>query len=90
MLLTKFIKNISNLKSTINEFKTITMEDLLKKIQIKYPDFNISRVHLGRVVKDLNITLKQTRLRHEPKTRHKKPISIKNDLKDIFYNNIET
>jgi len=39
---------------------------------------SISRVHLGRVVKDLNITLKQTRLRHEPKTLHKKPISIKN------------
>ena len=84
MLLTKFIKNISNLKSTINEDKTITMEDLLKKIQIKYPHFNISRVHLGRVVKDLNITLKQTRLRHEPKTRHKKPISIKNELKKFY------
>ena len=61
------------------------MEDLLKKIQIKYPHFNISRVHLGRVVKDLNITLKQTRLRHEPKTRHKKPIS-KGIIPVIFKN----
>ena len=72
-------KHIKFIKSIINEDKTITMEDLLKKIQIKYPHFNISRVHLGRVVKDLNITLKQTRLRHEPKTRHKKHISIKNE-----------
>ena len=77
-------KHIKFIKSTINEDKTITMEDLLKKIQIKYPHFNISRVHLGRVVKDLNITLKQTRLRHEPKTRHKKPISIKNELKKFY------
>ena len=51
-------KHIKFIKSTINEDKTITMEDLLKKIQIKYPHFNISRVHLGRVVKDLNITQK--------------------------------
>ena len=77
-------KHIKFIKSIINEDKTITMEDLLKKIQIKYPHFNISRVHLGRVVKDLNITLKQTRIRHEPKTRHKKPISIKNELKKVL------
>ena len=37
----------------------------------KYPDLKLSRVHLGRVVRDINITLKQTRLRHVPKTRYK-------------------
>ena len=70
MLLKVQQRNIKFIKYSLVNMKTITMKDLLKNIQIKYHDFNISRVHLGRVVKDLNITLKQTRLRHEPKTRH--------------------
>jgi hypothetical protein len=31
--------------------KTITMEDLLVKVREKYPSFDISRRHLGRVIK---------------------------------------
>ena len=50
------------------------MDELLTKLKTKYPDLILSRVHLGRVVWDINITLKQTRLRHVPKTRYKKPI----------------
>jgi hypothetical protein len=34
------------------------MEDLLVKVKEKYPSFDISRRHLGRVIKDNNITLK--------------------------------
>ena len=47
------------------------MDELLTKLKTKYPDLTLSRVHLGRVVRDINITLKQTRLRHVPKTRYK-------------------
>ena len=54
------------------------MDELLVKLKTKYPDLTLSRVHLGRLVRDINITLKQTRLRHVPKTRYKKPIIIKN------------
>ena len=61
------------------------MEELLTKLKNKYPDLTLSRVHLGRVVRDINITLKQTRLRHIPKTRYKKPIVIKNQINE-FYN----
>ena len=39
---------------------------------------------MGRVVRDINITLKQTRLRHVPKTRYKKPIVIKNQIKEFY------
>ena len=35
----------------IKKNKTITMEDLLIKVKTKYPDFNITRRHLSRVVK---------------------------------------
>jgi hypothetical protein len=38
----------------INKDKTITMEDLLAKIQHKYPNFDITRRHLNRVVNDNN------------------------------------
>ena len=32
----------------------------------------------------MNITLKQTRLRHVPKTKYNKPIVIKNQLKQFY------
>jgi hypothetical protein len=40
------------------------MEDLLAKIKLKYPNFDITRRHLNRVINDNNITLKMTRFRH--------------------------
>ena len=43
------------------------MNELLAKLKSKYQDFTLSRFHLGRVVRDINITLKQTQLRHVPK-----------------------
>jgi transposase len=76
--------HISFIKQQLKDDKTITMDELLGKLQTKYPDLTLSRVHLGRVVRDINITLKQTRLRHVPKPRYKKPIVIKNQLKEFY------
>ena len=59
------------IKQQLKQNKTITMDELLAKLKTKYPDLTLSRVHLGRVVRDINITLKQTRLQHVPKTRYK-------------------
>ena len=56
----------------------------MAKLKTKYPDITLSRVHLGRVVRDINITLKQIRLLHVPKTRYKKPIVIKNQIKEFY------
>jgi hypothetical protein len=39
----------------------------------KYKDFDITRQHLGRVVRANNRTRKRTRLQHFPKERYKKP-----------------
>ena len=64
--------HISFIKQQLKDDKTITMDELLSKLKSKYPDLSLLRVHLGRVVRDINITLKQTRLRHVPKTRYKK------------------
>jgi transposase len=67
----------------IKKNKTITMEDLLVKVKEKYHSFDISRRHLGRVIKDNNITLKITRVRHEPTKRFGKDIDI-NPLRTEF------
>ena len=53
-----------------------TMEDLLVKVKEKYPLFDISRRHLSRLIKDNNITLKITRVRHKPIKRFGKDIDI--------------
>jgi len=49
------------------------MNDLLLKLKEKYNDVDLTKMHIYRIVKDNNITLKQTKVRHEPKTRYKKP-----------------
>lgn len=64
--------------------KTITIDDLLKKVKNKYNDLELSRMHLSRIVRDNNITLKQTRLRHEPIIRYGQPINIKKQIDDII------
>ena len=51
-----FAYNVTNEEVTyildeIKKNKTITMEDLLIKVKTKYPEFNITRRHLSRVVK---------------------------------------
>jgi len=68
----------------IKKNKTITMEDLLVKVKEKYPSFDISRRNLGRVIKDNNITLKITRVRHEPIKRFGKEIDINQKIKEFY------
>jgi len=68
----------------LKQNKTITMEDLLVKVKEKFPDFDISTRQLSRVIKDNNITLKITRLRHEPEKRFGKPVNINEKIKDFY------
>ena len=60
--------HISFIKQQLKQNKTIIMDELLAKLKSKYIELTLSKVHLGRAVRDINITLKQTRLRHVPKT----------------------
>ena len=68
----------------INKNKTITIDDLLSKIKSNYPLFDLSSRQLSRVVKDNNITLKITRIRHEPIKRFGKDIDINSKIKDFY------
>ena len=46
------------------------MNELLIKLKDKFKDLELSRIQLSRVIKDNNISLKLTRLRHEPVTKY--------------------
>ena len=68
----------------INKNKTITMDDLLSKIKSNYHSFDLSSRQLSRVVKDNNITLKITKIRHEPIKRFGKDIDINSKIKEFY------
>ena len=81
----------SNVKFIIEEIKknkTITIDDLLLQLNNKFPDLDLSKMHVHRIIKDNNITLKLTRLRHEPKLRFGKEIDINKRIKE-FYNEVK-
>ena len=76
--------HVNYMKKIINKNKTITMKDLLQKLKNKYKDVDYTEMQVYRVIKDNNITLKQTKLRHVPKTRFRKPIDVKKQLKQFY------
>ena len=59
------------------------MKYLTSKINKKF-NVNLSSTHITSIAKDLNITLKQTKVRYEPKTRYKKPIDINKQLNEFY------
>ena len=68
----------------INKNKTITIQELHQKLKDKYKNADISNMQLFRVVHDNNITLKLTRIRHEPVKRFGKDIDINEKIKDFY------
>ena len=72
------------IKKEISKNKTITMNDLLIKLKDKYNEADISLMQIHRIVKDINITLKQTKVRHVPVLRYGKPIEIEKQIKDFY------
>jgi transposase len=71
----------------IKKNKTITLQELNEKLKDKYKT-DISTTQIFRVINDNNITLKQTRIRHEPIKSFGKEININNKLND-FYNEVK-
>lgn len=81
-------EHVDFLLQEIKKNKTITIDYLLYLLKNKFPDAQLSQSHLHRIIRDNNITLKLTRIRHEPVKRFGKDIDINNNLKD-FYNEIK-
>ncbi len=70
--------------SCLKDNEQITMEELSKKLEEKFKDFNIGRKHLGDIIRDLNKTRKRTRKSHFPSLRFKKPIELKEEMNKFF------
>ena len=77
-------KHVKYILDELTKNKTITLEDLIIKLKTKFKNLLISKMHLHRIIKDNNITLKLTRLRHEPIKRFGKKIDIKSKLKEFY------
>jgi transposase len=71
----------------INKNNTITAVELKLCLQNKF-NIQLSQVHISRIIKDNNITLKNTRVIHKPNKRFGKSINIKEKIEE-FYNNVK-
>ena len=70
--------------------KTITIEVLLSKLKDKFKDLELTRRHLADIIKDNNVSLKLTHIRHEPNKRFGKDININiNEKLKEFYKDIK-
>ena len=77
-------KYVKLLVDEINKNKTITLHELNQKLKDKYKDANLSTTQIFRVINDNNITLKLTRIRHEPVKRFGKDININLKIKEFY------
>jgi len=71
---------IKQLKTT----KSIAMKDLNEKLKEVFDDYDITSQWLGHVLRDNNQTRKRSRHKHEPKTRFKKPIDMKEEANKFY------
>lgn len=76
-MLNFYYKNLKN-------NKTITLQELLQKLKNKYKGVDLTTTQIFRVIKDNNITLKITRIRHEPVKRFGKDIDINANIKKFY------
>ena len=84
---TPYKVNADHIKFVLDEIKknkSITIQDLLNLLLLKFPDLTLSRVHLRQIIIDNNISLKLRRHRHEPIKRFNKDVDIKKMLKEFY------
>ena len=68
----------------IKKNKTITLYELTEKLKETYKGVHLSTTQIFRVINDNNITLKLTRIRHEPTKRFGKDIDINSKIKEFY------
>ena len=77
-------EHVDFLLQEIKKNKTITTEDLLHLLKNKFPNLDLNKSHISRIIHDNNITLKMTRIRHEPVKRFGKDIYINKNIKEFY------
>jgi hypothetical protein len=78
-----FLENKDTQENTCKIFKCS-----VSKLKNKYTSLKISRFHLSRIIKENYVSLKITKIIHEPVKRFGKDININEKIKD-FYNEIK-
>ena len=84
-------KHVKKAIELLNKNEQITMKELCKMLKNFFDDFDVTPQHLGKVIRDNNITaqaLKRTRHEHFPNERRSKPVIKKEELKK-FYDEIK-
>ena len=59
-------KHVKYILKVVKNNQSITNPHLLDKLKSKYPDIKISERHIGRIIRENNLTRKRTRRRHFP------------------------
>ena len=77
-------EHVEFLLQEIKKNKTITINDLLHLLKNKYPTLDLNKSHIHRIIRDNNITLKMTRIRHEPIKSFGKDIDINKNIKNFY------
>ena len=77
-------EHVEFLLREIKKNKTITIEDLLHLLKNKFTNLDLNKSHISRIIHDNNITLKMTRIRHEPVKRFGKDIYINKNIKEFY------
>jgi transposase-like protein/transposase len=72
----------------VKQNEQISMKELVKIVKKKYDDFDITPQHLGKVLRDNNLTRKRTRHEHFPVMRYGTPIEKQKEL-DKFYKKVD-
>lgn len=82
----------SHVKFILNKIRkhpAITIKQVHEDMIDHFPDLDISRSHVNNIVLDNNMTLKRSRLRHEPTLRYGKEVDLKK-LLNVFYRRVAT
>ncbi len=66
-------EHIEFLREELKKKPDIFMSDLKELLEKKYPDVELTRVHIGRLLRDNNKTRKRLRKVHQPTTYRGKP-----------------
>lgn len=80
-----------HVKSMLNGLKKdhqIIMVDLHAQVKHEHPDFNITKQHMGEIIRDNNQTMKRVKERHKPVKRFNKPINIEETIA-TFYRSVK-
>ena len=76
-------KHVNYAIKILEKNQIFSIQRILTIVKRKYPDCEVTSYHLGRVIRENNITRKRTTIRHFPETRYGKNINLKLEMKTL-------